>query len=419
MPRGFLVKRSNFQPLTHLEARITHCLNTEKRNIGSEKDSQRHCVSPGLLSNVSTALITEEDKVSNYPLILNQSVLPILAKEQDEPLELTTRRCGSSPKDHFLLDQPPITLPRLIKNSQPIPSCTTSKKRAQSPSLNTERKTKPVRKGKFSRGLIFDNDKMSPVSGMFILDLDSDKKVIGSGKQGDIDPSLNLVSVNKEAKAELAKIENKLGAYICQLCKEIFMDAFSLAQHRCSRIVHVEYRCSDCDKIFNCPANLASHRRWHKPRQVKVSPSEKFPATLTKPSSIDNSVSPLSDPSLSELGTGETKEEQSECKVCGKKFKRQTYFKKHVQIHKGVAETTELGYFCLADRSKYDIIHSGLLSTGVISLLEPHLQDIFHLCKFCPRVFYSPGELSHHLTNYHPIESTRFQLPSTGPQFSA
>ncbi|XP_076294688.1 uncharacterized protein LOC143215941 [Lasioglossum baleicum] len=115
-------------------------------------------------------------------------------------------------------------------------------------------------KKKHARRLKFDEDTSSPVSGTVILG--PDEAVV----TGDIDPAFNIVEVTEEARAELAKIENRLGPYQCKLCRQLHEDAFQLAQHRCSRIAHVEYRCPECDKRFSCPANLASHRRWHKPR---------------------------------------------------------------------------------------------------------------------------------------------------------
>ena len=29
-------------------------------------------------------------------------------------------------------------------------------------------------------------------------------------------------------------------------------------------------RCVECEKVFNCPANLASHKRWHRPSMLLI-----------------------------------------------------------------------------------------------------------------------------------------------------
>lgn len=156
-------------------------------------------------------------------------------------------------------------------------------------------------KKKHARRLKFDEDTSSPVSGTVILG--PDEAVV----TGDIDPAFNIVEVTEEARAELAKIENRLGPYQCKLCRQLHEDAFQLAQHRCSRIAHVEYRCPECDKRFSCPANLASHRRWHKPRLPNTDSSATSSSTL---SSGNNTEIP--------------------CTRCEAKFTRQAALRKHL-----------------------------------------------------------------------------------------
>ncbi|XP_017480864.1 PREDICTED: insulinoma-associated protein 1a [Rhagoletis zephyria] len=190
--------------------------------------------------------------------------------------------------------------------------------------------SKPT-KNKATRKLKFDEETSSPVSGTIIRPLEDITDGIVQYSNGDIDPKYNIVEITEETKAELAAIKNVIGDYICKLCRLKFDDAFGLARHRCACIVLLEYRCPECGKQFNCPANLASHRRWHKPKKTTANSS----ATATSASRKENrnTTNNTAATQSAPKSTDQSTDLPFPCDICGKRFKRAAYLRKHQQTH--------------------------------------------------------------------------------------
>lgn len=305
MPREFAFARHFFSMPNAF--RYTRDLDTDETSSDNGYYSQMYF--HGSNSAFATYKPRERESMQfSEPLELTSDVALDLSFKPSTPITPPSTPSPSSPtqtrkKDH---ESSPITTPN-----------STTEISAKKINKITHRRHKAVRK------LNFDEEKTSPVSGTIIRELRDDEPPLVVRK-GDIDPAFNLVEVTEEAKAELAKIENKIGDYICRLCKEMYEDAFTLAQHRCSRIVHVEYRCPECDKVFNCPANLASHRRWHKPRTI----------TKNLCSAMDL-VKKSQDDSESTTSDGEV---PFACNICHKRFRRQAYLRKHIGTHQNPSE---------------------------------------------------------------------------------
>ena len=119
----------------------------------------------------------------------------------------------------------------------------------------------------------------------------------------------------------------------------------SLSRDRCSMIVNVEYRCPECEKVFNCPANLASHRRWHKPKDDKGGGGGGGGSAKKQPNGggeqyvRDDGDDEGDDDSDAGGGGGDG----FGCEACGRRFRKMAALRKHLLSHElavGVGDVT-------------------------------------------------------------------------------
>lgn len=226
----------------------------------------------------------------------------------------------------------------------------------------------------------------------------------------------------KEMPEEDAKPRSNspLGEFICQLCKERYADPLTLAQHRCSRIVRVDYRCTECDKVFSCPANLASHRRWHKPKtqpEGSSADSEEMESNMTSVG-LDQTIK-IRDgrtPSPQVSDSGSEEDLAFSCPLCCKKFRRQAYLRKHLALHNRQATASESAQpieekvksnqqqNCSGDlRSLY--LGKDAQGTGSAA------SEVYP-CRFCGENFLSSPGLTRHINKCHPAETRHVILLS-------
>ncbi|KAI4875281.1 hypothetical protein NFI96_004783 [Prochilodus magdalenae] len=275
-----------------------------------------------------------------------------------------------------------------------------------------ERKSKTsAKKPKAMRKLHFEDEvTTSPVLGLRI-------------KEGPVEPKPRAAGASSSSSGS----GKPLGEFICQLCKEEYADPFALAQHKCSRIVRVEYRCPECDKVFSCPANLASHRRWHKPRAqaqagTKGDPS-KPTATLraftgaTKEANTELARERDSSSSSSPRSPeGFESESGSEDGRIVKSFKQHAHKPARAESPDSVGSSGEDAHSQSAPNAAERLLACpvcGESAAGGASL-ERHVRLLHaaHVfpCKHCPATFYSSPGLTRHVNKCHPTEKRQVVL---------
>ncbi|MBN3281886.1 INS1B protein, partial [Polyodon spathula] len=421
MPKGFLVKRNK------KSASVSYRIRYDENDKDHMKALQNQNTSspPVSVSSSPDRVAASPNSTTDTPATAVEDVKPVQFGNPD-----SVCLALYSPTRPISKEQGRTFFERSFNLGSPISAETPNKRHLSDP----ERKSKPsAKKPKPIRKLHFEDEvTTSPVLGLRI-------------KEGPVDLKPRPLSGGGN---------KPLGEFICQLCKEEYADPFSLAQHKCSRIVRVEYRCPECDKVFSCPANLASHRRWHKPRPQN--PTTISAALSDKPESAkvlsgdlkatpedikDTRIENANDRETPSPGLSESGSEDGlyYCHQCGKRFKRQAYLRKHLLGHQLLQNKTNKDHIiyqsfsdadsgenhnqmstCMETQSQTPINLSSMECPVCGETFPSRASQERHLrllhssqvfpCKYCPATFYSSPGLTRHINKCHPSENRQVIL---------
>ncbi len=389
MPRGFLVKRNK------KATPVSYRVRSEEDEQGAFPGAQQDAASAHRPASPRTDSV-QPVQFGNPEIIYRSMYSPTrpVSREHERaclerrfnlgsPISAESFPAAPSGSDHAPFA--PVDLKIGTSNSTRTGTTLTTKR----PAPDAERKGKPAsKKAKAMRKLQFEDEvTTSPVLGLKI-------------KEG---------PVEQKPRSQCAGGDKPLGEFVCQLCREAYADPFSLAQHKCSRIVRIEYRCPECDKLFSCPANLASHRRWHKPKTVPQNPeSTKTPVPEKEETPSDRDTP---SPGLSESGS---EDGLYDCQHCGKRFKRPAYLKKHVMAHHDACDKSQSQAPLNLSASECHLcpVCGENFPSRVSQERHIRLQHSAQIypCKYCPAMFYSSPGLTRHINKCHPSENRQVIL---------